>query len=125
LESIYFEYDSSDLSEAARLILATNADYVKKYKDIEILVEGHTDERGTIAYNLALGQKRAHSVRTYYVALGIEPKKIGTLSYGEEKSVCAELTEECWSQNRRVESKIRTLKVVDNGKKPKTETTEK
>ena len=117
LATINFEYDSSELSVEARKILASNADYLKKTPDIEVLAEGHTDERGTVGYNLALGQRRAQAVRKYYAALGIKPKKIGSLSYGKEKPACAENTEECWAANRRVETKIRAPKVVNGNQK--------
>ncbi|MBI2916166.1 MAG: peptidoglycan-associated lipoprotein Pal [Elusimicrobia bacterium] len=112
---IYFEYDSSDLSEQARETLAQNAAYLKKNKAIEILVEGHCDERGTIGYNLALGQKRAQAVRRYYVSLGLDPKKVGTVSFGKEKPDCLDTSESCWSKNRRSETKVRAYRVADNG----------
>ena len=120
LAIIHFDYDSSELSEEARKTLAFNAEYLKKNPGLEILSEGHTDERGTIGYNLALGQKRAQTVWKYYSSLGVEPKKMGSLSYGKEKPLCVENSEPCWSQNRRVETKIRASKVV-NGNKEKSE----
>ena len=107
LEIIHFEYDSSELSEQARNILSKNAAYLKKNSDLEVLSEGHTDERGTVEYNIALGQKRAQSVRRYYISLGLDPKRIGSLSYGKEKPVCEDGTEDCKSKNRRVETKVR------------------
>lgn len=115
--TIYFDYDSSDLTEASRKTLADNAEFLKKNSDLEILSEGHCDERGTIGYNLALGQKRAIAVRKYYLSLGIKPKRIGSLSYGKEKPVCAENSEECWAKNRRVETKIHNPKAAENEKK--------
>ena len=118
LSAIHFDYDSSELSEDARKTLAANSEYLKKNPDLQILSEGHTDERGTIGYNLALGQKRAQAVMNYYISLGIPPKKIGSLSYGKEKPLCVENSEECWSRNRRVDTKIRASKVV-NGNKDK------
>lgn len=118
LGTIYFDYDSPDLSEKARQTLATNVEYLKQNKTAEILVEGHCDERGTVGYNLALGQKRAAQVRKYYVSLGIAPKRIGAISFGKEKAVCKEDTEECWSQNRRAETKVSAPKVGQNGVPP-------
>ena len=115
LQVVYFDYDSNELSEASRQTLAANTDSLKKLKNIEILVEGHCDERGTVGYNLALGQKRAQTVRKYYISLGVNPKTIGSLSFGKEKTVCSDATEECWAKNRRVITKVRTQKVV-NGK---------
>jgi len=119
LAMIRFEFDQFDLSAEARNSLAKNADYLKHNAKLGILSEGHCDEKGTTEYNLALGQKRAKTVRDYYVRLGIKPKRIGTLSYGEEKPLCAESTEECWVKNRRVETKVRSG-TVDKDKPSKT-----
>ncbi len=115
LATIRFDYDSSTLSDEARKILAVNADYLKNNPNQEILTEGHCDDRGTVGYNLALGQKRSAAVRQYYIYLGVTPKRIGSLSYGKEKPVCEEASEECWSQNRRVETKVRAIKVSTSG----------
>lgn len=114
LASIHFDYDSSNLSQEARNVLSSNANYLKTISDLEILVEGHCDERGTVGYNLALGQERASTVRKYYISLGINPKMVGTISFGEEKPICIQNSEECWHQNRRAETKVRILKVVEN-----------
>ena len=111
LETIHFDYDSSELKEDSRLILSRNADYLKKNPDLEVLCEGHTDERGTVGYNLALGQKRAQSVRKYYISLGLNHKKLGSLSFGKEKPTCSENGEDCWLKNRRVETKVRSVKM--------------
>ena len=113
LETIHFEYDSSELKDAARDTLASNAAYLKNNPDLQVLCEGHTDERGTVEYNIALGQNRAQSVRRYYISLGLDAKRLGSLSYGKEKPSCAESSEDCWTQNRRVESKVRNLKVAN------------
>jgi len=110
LEKIYFDLDSSELSEEARNKLAANSTYLKKNKEAEFIVQGHCDERGTIAYNLALGQKRAQSVRQYYISLGLDPKKVGTLSLGEENPECKEPSEECWAKNRKGETQVRAQK---------------
>jgi len=115
LQTVHFEYDSSNLSQSSRDTLSHNADTLNKNTEWEILSEGHTDERGTVEYNIALGQKRAQSVRQYYISLGINSKRLGALSYGKEKAVCADNTENCWSQNRRVETKVRKMNVA-NGK---------
>jgi peptidoglycan-associated lipoprotein len=107
LQTIRFDYDSYALSDEARTTLRTNASYLKEHPDLEILVEGHCDDRGTLEYNLALGQKRAKSVREYYIRLGVSGKSLATLSFGEDKPMCADQTEECWATNRRASSKIR------------------
>lgn len=116
LGSVYFDYDSSQLTESSRKTISSNADFLKKTPDIEILVEGHCDERGTIGYNLALGQKRAATVRKYYLSLGIDPKMVGSISYGKEKPVCLENSEECWTTNRRSETKILAPKIANSHK---------
>ena len=111
IAAIHFDYDSSELSDEARKVLTLNAEQLKNNENLEILVEGHCDERGTEGYNLALGQKRSMAVRKYYVSLGIQPKRIGSISYGKEKPLCMENTDACWYTNRRAETKVRALKV--------------
>ena len=108
LAPIHFDYDAYSLDEPARTALKKNADYLKIHPDLEVLVAGHCDERGTIQYNLALGQQRAKAVRDYYMRLGVGGKSVATISYGEEKPACADLNENCWSVNRRAETRIRS-----------------
>jgi peptidoglycan-associated lipoprotein len=101
LTDAFFDYDQSDLREDARTALAANATWLKKYNSIQILVEGHCDERGTAAYNLALGDSRANAVKEYLVSLGIDGSRVRTVSYGKERPFCTESSESCWQQNRR------------------------
>ena len=108
LKTIHFDFDSYTLNDSARAILKDNAEYLKGHSDIEALIEGHCDQRGTNEYNLALGQKRAKETRDYLIRLGVPGKSIGTISYGKERPACGQETEECWAQNRRAESKIRS-----------------
>jgi peptidoglycan-associated lipoprotein len=98
---VYFEYDESELSDDARDSLARNADLLKGQPQLQLLIEGHADERGTNEYNLALGERRANAVRSYLSSLGVGTERLRTLSYGEERPVCTESEESCWSQNRR------------------------
>jgi len=107
IKTIEFDYDRYELSEGARQTLQANAALIKARKDWTVLVEGHCDDRGTTEYNLALGQKRAKSVRDYYVRLGVPESSIGTISYGEEKPLCGEATDACWLMNRRAETKAK------------------
>lgn len=107
LAAIYFDYDSFSLAQGSLETLKKNASYLKEHRDLEVLVTGNCDERGTIEYNLSLGQKRAKEVREYYIRLGVNGKSLATISYGREKPVCAESTEECWSKNRRAETLVR------------------
>ncbi|KAF0126234.1 MAG: peptidoglycan-associated lipoprotein [Elusimicrobia bacterium] len=108
LKTITFEFDRYGLSEKARDVLKANAEILKSRKEWLAVVEGHCDNRGTVEYNLALGQKRAKEVRDYYVMLGVPESVLGTISYGEEQPACPEETEACWSMNRRAETKVRS-----------------
>ena len=107
LKAVTFDYDKYELSDEVRMTLQANAALLKVRKEWTVLVEGHCDERGTTEYNLALGQKRAKSVRDYYVRLGVPEGSIGTISYGEEMPACSESTEDCWKANRRAETKVK------------------
>lgn len=98
---VYFEYDESSLSEDARGKLARNADLLKSQGQFMVTLEGHADERGTNEYNLALGERRANAVRDYLGSLGVSGDRLRTISYGEERPVCTQHEESCWSQNRR------------------------
>lgn len=126
LKAVRFEYDKSNLLAEARDILKENAEYIKTNTDLNILVEGHCDERGTIEYNLGLGQRRASAVRDYYGKLGVALKRVGTISYGEEKPLDTAHTEEAWAKNRRAETKARSIKpeVEDTEDREGTEGTE-
>jgi peptidoglycan-associated lipoprotein len=107
IKTVNFDFDKYELSDATQAILQANAELLKAHKDWSVLVEGHCDDRGTIEYNLALGQKRAKAVRDYYVTLGVPESSIGTISYGEEKPLCSEETDACWAKNRRAETKVK------------------
>jgi len=107
IKTVNFEFDRYELSEATRATLQANAALLKARKDWTVLVEGYCDNRGTVEYNLALGQKRAKSVRDYYVRLGVPEGAIGTISYGMENPVCSEETDACWLRNRRAETKVK------------------
>jgi peptidoglycan-associated lipoprotein len=98
---VYFQYDESSLSDEARDKLARNADLLKNQPNFQLTVEGHCDERGTAEYNLALGERRANAVRDYMGSLGVNATRLRTISYGNERPVCTQHEESCWSQNRR------------------------
>lgn len=108
LKTIYFDFDSYALNDAAREALKANAEYLKSHPNIETLIEGHCDQRGTNEYNLALGQKRAKETRDYLMRLGVSGRSVGTISFGKERPACGEEAEECWGKNRRAEIKIRS-----------------
>jgi peptidoglycan-associated lipoprotein len=100
-EYVYYAFDRSDLDEMAQEVLRRKAEYLRDYPDTYITIEGHCDERGTNEYNLALGDRRAESAKSFIVDLGIEAYRISTVSYGEERPLCYEQNEECWAKNRR------------------------
>ena len=100
-EDIHFDFDKYDIRPDAKLILQSVSDWLIKNKSSRLLIEGHCDERGTNEYNLALGDRRAKAARDYLVAVGVVSGRIDIISYGEEKPLCTEKTEECWQKNRR------------------------
>jgi peptidoglycan-associated lipoprotein len=101
LSTIYFAYDKSVLSSEAKQKLAQNAEWMKAHRKTTVQVEGHTDERGSVEYNLSLGERRAKSVKAYLVSLGVDAKHLTTISYGEEKPIVPGDNEAAWSKNRR------------------------
>lgn len=103
LQKIYFNFDSSDLSEDSRNLLTRNAEYLSKQSSVKIRIEGNCDERGSDDYNMALGERRAKAAKDYLVNLGIASERISTISYGEEKPVEAGHDEAAWAKNRRDE----------------------
>lgn len=106
MNTIYFGYDSADLSQDALEQLEQNLKWARLDPGLMIYVEGHCDARGTTSYNLALGERRAMSIVRYYTIAGIDPKRIVHISYGKERPACDEETEECWSRCRRVDSTL-------------------
>lgn len=103
LRKIHFEFDKYNLSAEAREILREHAQRLYKLQDFALVIEGHCDERGTNEYNLALGERRAVEAMKYLVALGVNEKKIRTVSYGEELPSDPGSSEEAWAKNRRAE----------------------
>lgn len=103
LESIYFDFDKSIIKKEAAEVLKKNAEAIKGASGIKVRVEGNCDERGTNEYNMALGERRANAAVEYLVNLGIDKTILRAVSNGEEKPVCTEHNESCWSKNRRVD----------------------
>jgi len=106
-EDIFFEYDSSALLPEARELLKRKAEFLAANPQISIVIEGHTDERGTPQYNIALGERRAESVRSFLEGLGVAASRMSTVSYGEEKPVDPGHNEAAWAKNRRAHIEIR------------------
>jgi peptidoglycan-associated lipoprotein len=101
LDDVFFNLDEATIREDARGPLQKNADWMKRWSQTRIQVEGHCDERGTAEYNLALGERRANAVKQYLVSLGITGDRIAVVSKGKESPFCSESNEGCWQQNRR------------------------
>ena len=98
---VHFDYDKYDIRPDAVPVLQANADWLRAHPEANIVVEGHCDERGTVEYNLGLGDQRANSTRDYLLSLGISGGRIRTISYGKERPQCTESDESCWQRNRR------------------------
>ena len=101
LQDVSFDYDDSKIRSDARAVLEKTASLLQQNSGVNLKIEGHCDERGTNEYNLALGERRANSIKEFLVALGVSASRLSTISYGEEQSACGEASEACYSQNRR------------------------
>ena len=110
LRDVYFGYDSWTISEDGRQALTRDADWMKSNPSVMVKVEGHCDERGTAAYNLVLGEKRAKTTRNYLVELGVSANRLSVVSYGKERPSCSEHAEPCYQQNRRGHLAVKTGK---------------
>ncbi len=98
---IMFDYDKYSIRPEARPALDAVSSFLNENMGLNVIVEGHCDERGTNEYNLALGEKRAKSTKKYLVSLGVSPSRIIVVTYGEEKTLCSDNSESCWQSNRR------------------------
>jgi peptidoglycan-associated lipoprotein len=105
LKTVYFDFDKSDLTEDTLKTLKENVAYLTSNPNLQVVLEGHTDNRGTTEYNLSLGQRRANKVRQHYIRLGIAKNRITATSYGREKPVDPDNNESAWAKNRRAETK--------------------
>ena len=101
LKTVNFEYDRSSLTSAAKDTLKNNAEWLKKNSNLSIQIEGHCDSRGTIEYNVALGERRAISVKNYLANLGVKRSKMSTISYGKERPLVYAENQSAWAKNRR------------------------
>jgi peptidoglycan-associated lipoprotein len=100
-DRVFFETDKFDLRADARSTVDRWAAWLRQYPNLRITLEGHADERGTREYNLALGDRRATATRNYLISLGVDPTRVGTISYGKERPSMPGSSEESWAQNRR------------------------
>ncbi len=110
LRDVFFAYDSWTISEEGRQALSRDAEWIKSNPNVSLKVEGHCDERGTSAYNLVLGEKRAKAARNYLVELGVGASRLSVVSYGKERPTCSEHAESCYQQNRRGHIVVKTGK---------------
>jgi peptidoglycan-associated lipoprotein len=101
LQTVYFDFNSANLSDSTRATLENNAKFLKANPTVKVQVEGHCDERGGVQFNLALGEKRAKGVREFLTSKGVEAGRISTISFGKERPVLFGHDEEAWSKNRR------------------------
>jgi len=101
LADIYFEYDQARLADEARAILEKHALWLQNHRSARVAIEGHCDERGTVDYNLALGEQRARATRDYLVSLGVAGDRLTTVSYGKERPLDPASNEAAWAKNRR------------------------
>jgi peptidoglycan-associated lipoprotein len=100
-DTVHFEYNEYAVMEADKATLQRQAAWLAKYPSVRVTIEGNCDERGTREYNLALGARRANAVKEYLVSLGASSARIDTISYGKERPMCTDSTEDCYAQNRR------------------------
>lgn len=107
LGDVFFDYDRFTLRNEAKATLEADARWLKSQNGVKGLIEGHCDERGTLAYNLVLGERRAQSVKRYLQELGVPASQIQITSYGKERPFCGEHREPCWQQNRRAHFVVR------------------
>ena len=107
LQTIFFDFDKFNIREDMRSIMKSNAEWLTSHPDLKVSIEGHADERGTNEYNLALGERRAKAANRYLISLGVSKNRLSTISYGEERSSCSEKNENCYSENRRAQFKLR------------------
>ncbi len=101
LQPVYFDFDQSFIRDEAGEVMKANVEWLKAHPQAKIKIEGNCDERGTIEYNQALGQRRAANAKKYLAEMGISGHRISLISYGKEKPGCTESTESCWQKNRR------------------------
>ena len=108
LDDIFFEFDQAAIKEESKVILQKDAKFILSNPNAKVQIQGHTDERGSEEYNLALGARRAQIVKRFLTALGVESNRLQTISFGEEKPFCNQSEEGCWKQNRRAHFSIQS-----------------
>lgn len=105
-DTVHFALNKYNIESGDQQTLGKQATWLERYPGVRVIIEGHCDERGTREYNLALGARRANSVKEYLVSQGVASGRIETISYGKERPVCTQSDESCWSHNRRAVTTI-------------------
>lgn len=103
VQPVFFDYDSYSIRPDAKATIQADANFLNQHPDLKVVIGGYCDDRGSIEYNLALGENRANAAKQALVNLGVSPDRLRTVSYGKEKQFCTEQTESCWQQNRRAQ----------------------
>lgn len=103
LQRVHFDFDKSNIKAEYEPVLKGNASWMQANAKTQVTIEGHCDQRGSVEYNIALGDRRANSAKSYMVNLGIPASRFSTISYGKERPLCTQANESCWWQNRRAE----------------------
>jgi peptidoglycan-associated lipoprotein len=101
LRDVHFDYDQAGIGDSEKPVLSAIAAFMAQYPQASLLIDGNCDERGTVEYNLALGERRAQAALAYLTGLGVPAARLSMTSYGKEKPVCTEPVESCWARNRR------------------------
>lgn len=110
MREVLFDYDRAEVRADQHETVAHNAEQLRRFDFLHVVIEGHCDERGTVEYNLALGERRARALHGALVALGADPARLRMTSYGKEAPVCTESSEDCWGRNRR--GRLKVVEVV-------------
>lgn len=103
LQLIYFDFDKYNIKDNMKPVLRDNAEWLLEHETVEITIQGHCDERGTVEYNMALGERRAKAAKDYVVSLGVNPQRVSVVSYGKSRPLVDESNEAAWAKNRRAE----------------------
>ena len=107
LQTVYFDFDKSNIKSDYKSVLDNNGSWMKKHKSTKVVIEGNCDQRGSVEYNIALGWRRARSAKNYLVSSGVSADRMTTKSFGKENLVCTEFAESCFWKNRRADFKKR------------------
>ncbi len=107
LKDAFFDYDKSDIRPDAAEALTSDAKLLNAHPNIQFVIEGYCDQRGSEEYNLGLGQRRADAARAFLANLGVSPDRMSTISYGKDRLICTEATEDCYQKNRRVHLRVK------------------